>query len=150
MQTLWSAIKDAPEEYLKVMRPIVDRIAYNPDMNFKEIILVPDDSFVCPRLWQRIAITSSGNYLKCPSDFCMEEILGNVAQYSVKQAWDILQGKQREQHVAGQKSQSVVCNKCHHGAKKKQIELAVDSEQRSDYSYEYKKEFSGSGMNRKD
>lgn len=149
VQTLWSAIKDDPETYLTTMRPIVDRVAYNPDMNFKEIILVPDDNFVCPRLWQRIAITSSGNYLKCPSDFCMEEVLGNVADYSVKQAWDILQGKQRELHLTGRKSESAVCNKCHHGAKKKPVELAVESEQRLDFSYDYLKDFSGSGLHRK-
>ena len=150
VQTLWSAIKEDPQEYLNVMKPIVDRVAYNPDMNFKEIIMVPDDTFVCPRLWQRIAITSRGNYLKCPSDFRMEEILGNVADYTVKQAWDILMGRQRELHLSGQKKESVVCNKCHHGAKKKRIELDVGGEHRQDFSYDFKKDFLGSGLNRKD
>ena len=150
VQTLWSAIKEDPEAYLNTMRPIVDRIAYNPDMNFKEIILVPDDDFVCPRLWQRIAITSRGNYLKCPSDFRMEEILGNVADYTVKQAWDVLMGRQRELHLSGLKKESAVCNKCHHGAKKKQIDLDVEGEHRQDFSYDYNKAFSGSGLNRKD
>jgi len=149
VQTLWSAIKENPKEYLDTMRPIVDRIAYNPDMNFKEIILVPDDEFVCPRLWQRLAITSKGNYLKCPSDFQMEEIIGNVSEFSVKEAWDILQGKQRRQQLAGHKKDSVVCNKCHHGAKKKKVSLQVEGEERKDFSYDYKKEFAGSGLNRR-
>jgi radical SAM protein with 4Fe4S-binding SPASM domain len=132
------------------MKPIVDRVAYNPDMNFKDCIMVPDDDFVCPRLWQRIAITSRGNYLKCPSDFCMEEILGNVKDYTVKKAWDLLQGEQRQLHLSRLKKESVVCNKCHHGAKKKQVSVDVGGEQRNDFSYDYKKEFSGSGLNRKD
>lgn len=150
VQTLWSAIKEDPKAYIDVMKPIVDRVAYNPDMNFKESIMVPDDSFVCPRLWQRLAITSRGNYLKCPSDFCMEEILGTVDGNTVKEAWDILQQEQRQLHISGRKKESVICNKCHHGAKKKQVELDVEGEVRKDYSYEYKKDFSGSGLNRKD
>lgn len=150
VQTLWSAIKEDPQEYLNTMRSIVDRVAYNPDMNFKEIIMIPDDNFVCPRLWHRIAITSKGNYLKCPSDFQMEEILGNVKDYSVKQAWDILQENQRQLHLQKRKSESIVCNKCHHGAKKHHASVEVAGEQRDDFSYDYKKNFSGSGLNRKD
>ena len=80
VQTIWSAIKEKPDEYIDLMKGIVDRVAYNPDMNFKEYVFVPDDEFICPRLWQRICITSSGKYLKCPSDFMMQEVLGTVGQ----------------------------------------------------------------------
>ena len=148
VQTLWSAIKRNPNEYVNLMKGIVDRVAYNPDMNFEEIILIPDDSFVCPRIWQRICITSQGNYLKCPTDFQMEEVLGNVEQYSVKEAWDILQGRQRHLHLDGRKKDSAVCNKCHHGAKKKRVNVNIKGQEQEDYSYDYKKEFTGSGLNR--
>ena len=149
VQTIWSAIKDNPQEYVDLMESIVDRVAYNPDMNFKEYILIPDDTFVCPRLWQRISITSTGKYLKCPSDFKMEEVLGNVTEYSVKEAWNTLQEEQRQLHLAGRKKESIVCNKCHHGAIKKKIRVKVDDHERCDYRYEYKKEFSGFGLNKK-
>ncbi len=148
VQTIWSAIKDDPEGYVELMKGIVDRVAYNPDMNFKDVILVPDDEFVCPRLWQRICITSRGNYLKCPSDFQMEEILGTVREYSVKEAWDILQGAQRRQHLNGRKKESVVCNKCHHGAKKKKVQVNIEGQVRDDFNYDYKKDFAGCGLNR--
>jgi radical SAM protein with 4Fe4S-binding SPASM domain len=148
VQTLWSAIKRNPNEYVNLMKGIVDRVAYNPDMNFEEIILIPDDSFVCPRIWQRICITSQGNYLKCPTDFQMEEVLGNVEQYSVKEAWDVLQGRQRHLHLDGRKKDSAVCNKCHHGAKKKRVNVNIKGQEQKDYSYDYKKEFTGSGLNR--
>lgn len=148
VQTIWSAIKDDPDGYVRLMKGIVDRVAYNPDMNFKEYILIPDDAFVCPRLWQRICITSKGNYLKCPSDFQMEEILGNVSDYSVKEAWDTLQEKQRQLHLAGRKKESAVCNKCHHGAIKKQVHLEIGSDERNDFTYEYKKDFTGHGSKR--
>ena len=128
------------------MKGIVDRVAYNPDMNFHDTMLVPDDSFVCPRLWQRICITSSGNYLKCPSDFRMEEILGNINDYSVKESWDVLQENQRQMHLAGRKKEGKVCNKCHHGASKKKVSLSIEGKSREDYSYNYNKEFKGHGL----
>ncbi len=146
VQSIWSAIKEDPAKYIKQMKSIVDRVAYNPDMNFKDFILVPDDEFVCPRLWQRICITSRGYYLKCPSDFQMKEILGNVRDYSVKEAWDRLQERQRRLHLAGQKKESQVCNKCHHGAKKKSISLKVTGSERNDYAYAYQKDFTGHGL----
>lgn len=146
VQSLWSAIKDNPDEYVDLMKGIVDKVGVYPDMNFEEIILTPDDSFVCPRLWQRIAITSTGAFLKCPSDFEMEEVLGNARDYTVKQAWDVLQGRQRELHQTGHKKDSNVCQKCHHGAKKsvaKKEEASVKGVEM--HQYDYKKEFGGFG-----
>ena len=148
VQTIWSAVEDDPDGYVNLMKSIVDRVAYNPDMNFKEYILIPDDDFICPRLWQRICITSRGNYLKCPSDFQMEDTLGNVKDYSVKEAWDILQEKQRQLHLAGLKKESDVCNKCHHGAKKRKVRVSIEGDERDDFTYDYQKDFSGCGLNR--
>ncbi len=138
VQTIWSAIQNDPQDYIDLMKKIVDRVAYNPDMNFKESAIIPDDTFVCPRLWQRICITSRGNYLKCPSDFRMEEILGNVSEYSVKQAWDVLQENQRQMHLSGRKKESTICSKCHHGAKKIEKQVSIDGDNRSDYTYQNK------------
>ncbi|MBW2618918.1 MAG: radical SAM protein [Deltaproteobacteria bacterium] len=148
VQTIWSAIKHDPNEYVDLMKSIVDRVAYNPDMNFKEIILTPDDDFICPRLWQRICITSRGNYLKCPSDFTMEEVLGHVNDYSVKEAWDILQGQQRRLHLSGRKKESAVCNRCHHGSKKKRASVNIEGQDRNDSAFDYQKDFAGCGLNR--
>ncbi|MEW6263542.1 MAG: radical SAM/SPASM domain-containing protein [Thermodesulfobacteriota bacterium] len=148
VQTLWSAIKDDPEAYHRTMTPLVDRISFNADMNFKEIMLVPDDDFVCPRLWQRIAITSRGHFLKCPSDFQMEEILGNVSQMTIKEAWDQRQHQQRLRHLAGRKSESTVCRKCHHGAKKVARAVAIQDGRIDGFDIVYQKEFSGVGLNR--
>lgn len=133
VQTIWSAISQNPDEYLSVMKKIVDRVAYNLDMNFKEITITPDENFICPRLWQRICITSSGNYLKCPSDFEMEEVLGNFRDYSIKEAWDILQERERQMHLEGRKNESIVCRKCHHGAKKKEVTVIISGQKRKDF-----------------
>lgn len=148
VQTIWSAIQHDPDGYVQVMKRIVDRVAYNPDMNFKERTLIPDHGFVCPRLWQRLCITSSGNYLKCPSDFQMEEILGTFKEYKVKEAWDILMENQRQLHMAGKKAESPVCNKCHHGAKKEKRAIRISDDSREDYGYIYERDFAGHGLNR--
>ena len=145
VQSIWSAIKDYPQEYIDLMKSIVDRVAYNPDMNFKDVILTPDPDYVCPRLWQRICITSSGNYLKCPTDFCMDEILGNAKDMGVKEAWDTVQEEQRRLHTSGRRLESGICRKCHHGAIKKRVDVDIAGEHREDYTYDYKEEFKGWG-----
>lgn len=138
VQSIWSAIRHDPQEYLRTMKQIVDRVAYNPDMDFSECTLLPQPKFVCPRLWQRLCITSTGKYLKCPSDFCMKEVLGSIESHNVKQAWDVLQEQQRQIHLAGRRLESAVCAGCHHGAEKVPVALAVGSQERHDFSYKQK------------
>lgn len=146
VQTLWSAIRHDPDEYISVMTPIVDKISYNPDMNFKNISLIPDPDFVCPRLWQRIAITSEGDMLRCPSDFEKDNVLGNIKNRTIKSFWDDEQEKVRKKHLAGRKDEDVVCRKCHHGAKKvgKVVEIGGKKLHAGDYSYS--QEFKGHGL----
>ncbi|MBU1248326.1 MAG: radical SAM protein [Proteobacteria bacterium] len=135
VQSIWSAIEHDPMEYVTLMKSIVDRVAYNPDMHFDKTTCVQDPHFVCPRLWQRLCITSRGNYLKCPSDFQMREVLGNVEEYGVKQAWDTLQGRQRELHVGARRLESEVCGDCHHGAIKKKVDVKIGNKTRTDATY---------------
>ena len=140
VQAIWSAISHDPQGYIRLMKSIVDRVAYNPDMHFDHNTVVPDPKFVCPRLWQRLCITSAGNYLMCPSDFKMQQVLGNAAVTGVKQAWDELQGRQRRLHLEGRRLESPVCSVCHHGAMKKKVTVELDGERREDYTYESKEE----------
>jgi len=149
VQTVWSAIKDDPGEYIKVMKPLVDRIAYNADMNFKEFTLVPNADFICLRLWQRIAICSNGDYLKCPSDFKKLEVLGNFNEMSIKNAWTILQEQQRQLHLRGYILLSQACRECHHGCNKVKRKIKVGKRNLQGYNYQFKKEFKGVGLSRK-
>jgi MoaA/NifB/PqqE/SkfB family radical SAM enzyme len=140
VQAIWSSIQHDPDAYLRTMKAIVDRVAYNADMDFSKYTFVPDSDFVCPRLWQRICITSEGQYLKCPSDFTLKEILGNVNQYSVKEAWDILQEEHRQLHLSNRRLESAVCSVCHHGARKVPVAVSMDGHERQDFRYEQKKD----------
>ncbi len=138
VQSIWSAIADDPMTYITLMKSIVDRVAYNPDMHFDHNTCVADPAFVCPRLWQRLCITSRGNYLKCPSDFRMREVLGHVDGHGVKAAWDELQGAQRRLHLDGRRLESPVCAECHHGAVKKPVDVVLGDVKRQDASYAVK------------
>jgi radical SAM protein with 4Fe4S-binding SPASM domain len=150
VQTLYSAIQDNPQEYVDIMGRIVDRVAYNADMNFKEIMLVPDDEFVCVRLWQRIAITSNGDVLKCPSDFRKDEVIGNVNDKTIKELWDQEQQRERLRHLAFRKKESVACSRCHHGAKKVKREVALGEDVSEGFNYEFNGDFRGVGLNREE
>lgn len=150
VQSLWSSIKNDPDEYLNIMSNIVDKVAYNIDYDFKEHHFVPDPEFVCYRLWQQISITSKGDYLKCPSDFEKEEVLGNVMDMSIKKAWDTMQRIEREKHFAKRRLESEVCAKCHHGAKVFQVEKKLSDQYRNVNDIEYAGGFEGAGLHRDD
>lgn len=146
VQSLWSAIRHNPKEYVDLMHSIVDKVSYNPDMNFKEISLIPDPNFRCPRLWQRIAVTSEGDVLRCPSDFEKEGVLGNLSGRTLKSFWDGEQQEVRDKHLTGRKDEDEVCRKCHHGAKKVAKTVEVDGQEIAGGDYNYKKEFKGHGI----
>tara|TARA_B100000686_G_C16802386_1_gene987068 strand:+ start:2677 stop:3546 length:870 start_codon:yes stop_codon:yes gene_type:complete len=148
VQSLWSSIKHDPDEYLNVMSNIVDKVAYNIDYDFKEHHFVPDPEFVCYRLWQQISITSKGDYLKCPSDFEKEEVLGNVMDISIKKAWGTMQRIEREKHLARRRLESDVCAKCHHGAKTFEVDRNIGEKKRHVNDIKYDGEFAGAGVYR--
>ncbi len=116
VQSIWSAIKDNPDEYFSVMSKIADKVSYNIDFDYEYIHFVPDPEYICYRLWQRLAVTSTGDILKCPSDFEKEEILGNVKNNTIKEIWDTKQDEERKRHLLFKRLDSAVCRKCHHGA----------------------------------
>ncbi len=147
-QGLWSAIKHDPKKYFDTFIPIFDRVAYNMDMNFKEIDVIPDPEFTCPRLWLRMAITSEGDVLKCPSDFEKDEVMGNAKVTSLKKIWDNEQDKNRKLHLAKRKNESVPCKKCHHGAKILPKKNNLGIMEASATNYQFRKEFEGVGLNR--
>lgn len=149
VQTLWSAIKDDPEAYLRVMKPIVDKVSYSIDFDFKDIHFEPDPNYVCYRLWQRIAITAKGDFLKCPSDFEKDEVLANVGSHSIKEVWDKQQAEERRKHLGGDRLQSIACRKCHHGAKVVQGSKEYDDKSQCVNEITYQGGFTGVGLHRK-
>lgn len=140
VQTIYSAIQDNPEEYLRTFQPIVDKISFNTDMNFKAIKVVPDPDFVCPRMWQRLAVTASGDILRCPSDFLKEDVLGNVKNQSIKSIWHgPAMTRLRKMNLEGRRLEDIVCAKCHHGCKKVKTVLKHQELERDMNAYVFEK-----------
>jgi len=149
VQSLWSAIRDNPEEYLNVMGSIVDKVSYNLDFDYENIHFRPDPDYVCYRLWQRLAITSRGDVLKCPSDFEKDEILGNVSDKTIKAIWDTRQEEERQKHLNGERLDSIACRKCHHGALVKEDDKVYSGKHHTVNEITYEGNFEGHGLNRK-
>jgi len=127
VQSIYSAIQDDPEAYLKTFKPIVDKISFNAEMDFKKIRVVPDPDFCCPRLWQRLAVTACGDVLRCPSDFQKEDVLGNLNNQSIKSIWfGDRENELRQMHISSRHAEDSVCAKCHHGCKKVDSSLEQD------------------------
>ena len=60
---------------------------------------------------RRLAITSHGDILKCPSDFEKDEVLANVRDRSIKEVWDTEQEAERQRHLAGNRLVSIACRR---------------------------------------
>ena len=149
VQSLWSAIKHNPDEYLNIMGNIVDKVSYNLDFDYDDIHFTPDPNYVCYRLWQRISITSRGDVLKCPSDFEKDEVLGNINNTTIKELWDTKQKEERDKHLNGRRLESIACMKCHHGALVKDDDKVYCGKQHDVNEITYEgAEFEGHGLNR--
>lgn len=147
VQTLWSAISSEPDLYYSLMRPVVDLIGINPDMNFIEFSLIHDRNFCCPRLWQRLAITSSGDILRCPSDFEKDDILGNVRNVTIKEVW---KGEKMQRlrmiHRERRSYYDDICNRCHHASLKQEKEVSIEGKRVKMMVHKYNSNFKGFGV----
>ncbi len=89
VQTVWPAIKDNAQAYYNAFKPYVDDIAINPLIDYlhKDEDIIYIDNFVCPVLYQRLAIGSDGIVLLCSNDeFCLHPI-GDANKDSIYDIW---------------------------------------------------------------
>lgn len=89
VQSIWSAIKDNPGEYLDFFKPIADKISFIADQirsdqqrDFKH-----DPSYICQSPWQRMCVMWDGRVSQCHSDYLEGNILGDVNENSLRQIW---------------------------------------------------------------
>ena len=106
----------------------------------KLLELIPDTEFCCPRVWQRLAITSQGDVLRCPSDFQKEDVIGNVHEQSIKKIWhgEHLQ-RLRRLHLSKRRLEDSICVKCHHGSKKVTVKILVEGRKRTVPIHRYRR-----------
>jgi radical SAM protein with 4Fe4S-binding SPASM domain len=89
VQTVWPAIKDNAKEYFNAFEPYVDDIAINPLIDYlhKDEDIAYEDNFICPVLYQRLAIGSDGIVPLCSNDEFNEHTIGNVNTETIYSIW---------------------------------------------------------------
>ncbi len=89
VQTVWPAIKDNAKEYFNAFEPYVDDIAINPLIDYlhKDEDIAYEGNFICPVLYQRLAISSDGIVLLCSNDEFNEHTIGNVNTETIYGIW---------------------------------------------------------------
>ncbi|MCT7522602.1 radical SAM protein [Aliarcobacter cryaerophilus] len=89
IQSIWTSIRNNPEEFYNTFEPYVDSIAFNPLINFhkkpenKSFI----DNFYCPMLYQRLVIGADGLVMLCANDEQNTHIVGDINKETVYNIW---------------------------------------------------------------
>lgn len=89
VQSIWPAIKDCAEEYVRLFEPYVDSIASNPLIDYlkKDTDIDYIEDFDCPVPYQRLSLGSDGVVLMCINDeFCLHPI-GDTNTQSLYEIW---------------------------------------------------------------
>ena len=91
IQGIWPAIKENPQLYYKTFAPISDLVAFNPLIDFiakdDESIIVYEEKFSCPQLYQRLVVGSDGKVMMCTNDESGKIIIGDVNFQSIHEIW---------------------------------------------------------------
>lgn len=131
VQTVWDAIEKNPDEYFQFMNQIADEVAFNAVKDkhyYKEFDLQHYKlDYVCPRLWQRIYVSSSGNIGFCLSDIYEDYTIGNIRDRSIYDAWNGKEFKEiREKHREHQRFGYSICRRCQSGLKRQENVVSVE------------------------
>ncbi len=125
IQSLWSAVRHNPEEFIELFAPYVDKIAFHVDFDY-EHRFKKDPDFICYRLWHRMMIMSDGSVPMCNSDFLKDEIVGNVQSQTIKEIWN---GKAleriRQMNLQKRRFELTPCAKCNWGNLRKKKKVNV-------------------------
>lgn len=125
IQSLWSAVKHNPQEFIDLFAPYVDKIAFHVDFDY-EHRFKKNPNFICYRLWHRMMIMTDGTVPMCNSDFLKERIVGDVKTQTVKEIWNgtRLEGV-RNLHLERRRFEIPCCAKCNWGNIKEKKKIVV-------------------------
>ena len=142
VQTVWPAIEKNPTEYYQYMSQIADEVAFNPLKDkdyFKEFEIEHyKDDYTCPRLWQRIFVSSSGNIGFCLSDVYEDCVIGNIKDMSLYDAWNSKAFQEiRQKHLEHKRFDYVICRRCQTGLKRQETVVDVEDRKIGATKYEH-------------
>ena len=91
VQGIWPAMEKNPSEYYNAYKELTDLIAFNPLIDYmRELpdnILLHEENFSCPQLYQRLVIGADGRVLLCSNDEEVDECIGDVNLNTVHEIW---------------------------------------------------------------
>ena len=122
VQTIFSAIRDNAEDYLKLWEPIADRVNFIADqyrMDHNEEAYDLDPDYMCGVPFIRMAICWDGKVTQCFSDYGEKTDYGNVNTQSVYDVWHSEGMKRLRQSMRDRTrlQNHVTCRTCDLGAK---------------------------------
>ncbi len=128
IQGVWPAVKENPEKFYNIFKPITDLIAFNALIDYlhKDKDIVYEDDFACPQHYQRIVIGSNGKAAMCSSDDFMDVYIGDAKKNTI---YDIWHGKHfnqvRDLHEQKDGFKKLKpCKNCYYPRKMQEAEIA--------------------------
>lgn len=102
------------DQYKEFWSNRADEVAFLDYKEMKKKKKGMQDSWVCPQVWQRMAIFWDGTMLPCNHDDDGLLALGNVNNISIKEAWNSKKSNEiRELHRQGQAHKISACDGCY-------------------------------------
>ena len=129
IQGVWPAVKENPEKFYNIFKPITDLIAFNALIDYlhNDKNVVYEDNFACPQHYQRIVIGSNGKAAMCSSDDFMDIDIGDANKQSIKEIWHgKLFNQVRDLHEKKDGFKKLKpCKNCYYPRKMQEAEVAV-------------------------
>lgn len=139
IQTIFSAIKDNPQEYRDFWLPIVDRINFIADevRSEKNKTFIRDPNYICPSPWQRMTIAHDGTVAQCYTDYHLKNPLGNVNEKSLYNIWHDKPFKElRKLQKTKKRLLLLTCQECCSGGMMKETFIKIDGKKIKILKYE--------------
>jgi len=89
IQAIWPSIREKAEEYYNTFLPYTDLIAFNPLIDYldNDQMILYEENFSCPQLYQRMVVGSDGKAMMCSNDEMNRICIGDANQETVYEIW---------------------------------------------------------------
>lgn len=125
IQTIWDAIKDDPDVFMRTFNPIVDITAFNMYVDFGNAA-DHDPDFLCKSPWERMVIYADGSVPKCINDPFGRDIIADVRSSSLRDIWTGEKMRRvREALKQCKRLQFASCRSCSYGVRAEKIDLTI-------------------------
>ena len=129
IQSILPAIEHDPEKFYEVFAPITDMVSANPLIDFtrSKCEMPKVDNFICPQIYQRLAVGADGLCMMCGNDDEGKTIVGDANQQGLNEIWhgpEMSRVREIHKRYAGPKELSA-CAECYLPLKTYEAEVSV-------------------------